>query len=115
MKHSDLTYLKELANGSNQFMTEMLTLFITQTPEAVENLEKYLQDKDWKSLRGVAHKMKPSISFVGLKEIEDDVRTVEELAMNETNLERLPVLISKIKQVCTEGIEELKMELKTFS
>ncbi|MBA3704591.1 MAG: Hpt domain-containing protein [Bacteroidetes bacterium] len=115
MKHTDLSYLKELSNGSNQFMTEMITLFITQTPEALDSMEKHLKNKDWKLLRTVAHKIKPSISFVGLKEIESDIRTVEESAANETGLERLPDLISKINEVCNEGIKELKEELVNFS
>ncbi|MGQ0829319.1 MAG: Hpt domain-containing protein [Bacteroidota bacterium] len=115
MKRTDLTYLKELANGSNQFMTEMITLFITQTPEALQNIEKYFQNKDWKSLRTVVHKMKPSVSLFGLKEIEGDVRTIEEAAANETNLDQLPQLISKVTTVCKEAIEELEAELKNFA
>jgi len=115
MKHTDLTYLKELANGSNQFMNEMITLFITQTPEALSNIEKYHQNKDWKSLRTVVHKMKPSVSFVGLKEIENDVHIIEESAANETGLEQLPELISKVITVCREAIIELEEELKNFS
>lgn len=115
MKHTDLAYLKELANGSNQFMNEMITLFITQTPEALDNIEKHFQNKDWKLLRSVVHKMKPSISFVGLKEIEADVLTMEELAANETGLEQLPALIANVKNVCKEAIAELEAELKNYA
>ena len=115
MKHTDLTYLKELANGSNQFMNEMLTLFITQTPEALDNMEKHFKNKDWKSLRTVVHKMKPSISFVGLKELEKDIRTIEESAANESGLEQLPPLIAKVIQICKEALVELEAELKNLS
>lgn len=115
MKHTDLTYLKELANGSNQFITEMITLFIAQTPESLKNLEKHFQNKDWKSLRSTAHKMKPSISFVGLKEIEGDIRMIEEIATNEMGLERLPALISNVNQICKESLAELEEELKVVA
>jgi len=115
MKHIDLTYLKELANGSNQFMNEMLTLFIAQTPEALDNIEKHFQNKDWKSLRGTVHKMKPSVSFMGLKAIENDVRRIEEAAANETGLDQLPALIANVKNVCKEAIIELKDELKNYA
>jgi PAS domain S-box-containing protein len=115
MKHTDLTYLKELSRGSNKFMVEMISLFISQTPEALSGLEKHFKNKDWKGLHAVAHKMKPSVSFVGLKEIEKEVKLVQDYAANETNLEELPPLIQKIKKVCEEAIRELQGELKQLA
>lgn len=110
----DLTYLKKLSNGSNPFMLEMITVFIQQTPTEIESLEKYLKSKDWKALRLIAHKMKPSFSFMGIKELESVIKSVEEYASNETNLDLLPEMISKIKNVCTEAIKELEIEKKLF-
>jgi PAS domain S-box-containing protein len=110
-KHTDLTYLRKLANGSDEFITQMLTLFIEQTPDAVGRMEKHLQEHNWELLGKVAHKMKPSIMFVGLKELEKDVKAVEEYASGETNTDELPVMISHIKAVCNEAIVELKEEM----
>lgn len=115
IKHIDLTYLKQLSNGSNEFITEMITVFIEQTPIEIGNLEKYLNSKDWKSLRSTAHKMKPSFSFMGIKELESVIKLVEEYAANETNLDLLPGMIEKIKIVCTEAIEELAGEKMLFA
>lgn len=112
MKHTDLTYLKELSNGSDEFVTEMLTIFIRETPEALSKMETHLQTKEWKLLRNVLHKIKPSMAFVGLKEIEQVVHDAEEYAGSETNLDKLPEMIMKIKTICTEGILELQVELK---
>ena len=112
MKYTDLTYLKELSNGSSEFVKEMLTIFIKETPEAISKMETYLQNKDWQSLRGVLHKIKPSMTFVGLKEIEEVVNDAEDYAGSETNLDKLPEMIMKIKTIGTEGIYELQEELK---
>lgn len=111
-KHTDLAYLRELSSGNKKFVAEMITLFIQLTPEALDKLEKYLESKDWKLLRAIAHKMKPSITFVGIKELESDIRFVEEAAATETNLDKLPGLISKIKTICLAAISELEKELK---
>lgn len=109
-KQTDLTYLKELSNGSNEFILEMISVFMEQTPIEVANLEKHLNAKDWKSLRGTAHKMKPSFSFMGIKHLESVIKTVEEYAANETNLELLPEMITLIKNSCSEAIAELATE-----
>lgn len=113
-KHIDLTYLKQLSNGSKEFINEMITVFIEQTPIEISNLEKYLEAKDWKSLRAIAHKMKPSFSFMGIKEVDSLVKLIEEYASNETNLDQLPDMIAKAKNICNEAIKELKIEQKSF-
>lgn len=115
VKHIDLTYLKELSNGSKEFILEMITVFIEQTPIEIANLEKHLAAKDWKALRATAHKMKPSFSFMGIKELESVIKTVEDYSANEKSLEVLPELVAKIKSVCSEAIEELVHEKPQFS
>jgi len=113
-KHIDLTYLKQLSNGSNEFINEMITVFMKQTPVEISNLEKYLKAKDWKSLRGTAHKMKPSFSFMGIKELEGTIKLIDEYAATETHLELLPDMINKVKNICNEAIKELEIEKKLY-
>jgi len=109
-KHTDLTYLRQLSNGDNKFIHEMLNLFITQTPDALVKMSKSLEAKDWKSLGNAAHKMKPSIMFVGLKEIDADLKNLESYATEEKNTDQIPQLFNKVKETCTIAIEELKGE-----
>ena len=40
----DLSYLQDVANGSNEFMIEMIQLFLDQTPGYFEQLDQ-LSDK----------------------------------------------------------------------
>jgi HPt (histidine-containing phosphotransfer) domain-containing protein len=113
-KHINLSYLKELSAGSNSFIIEMIDAFFEQIPKEIENLEHHLSNNDWQSLRGTAHKIKPSIAFMGIKELEPVIKLTEENAKNETNLEQLPNLISTIRTVCYDAMEELKKEKELF-
>ena len=114
-KHIDLTYLKDLANGSTEFIVEIITGFLTETPRAIDNLEKHLSAANWDALRATAHKMKPSFSFVGIKELEAVINSVETNSAAKTNLDSLPEMISKIKTVFGEAVQELEIEKKNFS
>jgi HPt (histidine-containing phosphotransfer) domain-containing protein len=111
-KHSDLTYLRGLAKGSDAFIIQMLNIYIAQTPAALEHIENALANKDWKSLRLAVHKLKPSTMFVGLKEIIDDVPLLEDYAVEESHLDEIPALVNKIKIVCTQAIPELQEEIQ---
>lgn len=110
--HTDLTYLREIANGSNEFIVQMLKIFIEQVPHSLMRIDTALHNKDWETLRTVAHKMKPSILFVGLKEIKDDVPRLEKYAAERLNLEDIPAMVAKIKTICNEAISELKVEME---
>lgn len=107
-KHTNLAYLRTLSNGDKGFIKEMLTLFIEQTPDMLTRMSKYLELKDWKSLSNVAHKMKPSVMFVGLKEIETDLKKIEDYAAERKNTEDIPAMLNRVTAVCTEAIDELK-------
>ena len=37
----DLSYLQDVANGSNEFMIQMIDLFLNQTPGYFEQLDHY--------------------------------------------------------------------------
>lgn len=111
----DLTYLKQLASGSNKFITEIITMFLQQTPEALDLMEKHLNNKDWTSLRAIAHKMKPSISFMGINELKDVITAIENNAEREINLESLPELVMKMKNTCQKAYTELEAEQKNFA
>ena len=110
---TDLTYLKQVSNGDNKFIIEMIDVYLRETPEAIKNLENHFKNKEWKKFRAVTHKMKPSFSFFGLKDLYTTVDSMEEYADKETHLELLPGLISKIKQTCTQAMKELE-NIKKF-
>src|SRR6476620_10243130 len=113
-KHIDLEYLKQISNGSSEFIFQMITVFTEEIPLEIAGMQKHVQNKDWKSLRAVAHKMKPSYSFMGVQQLEEMVSDLEEYSGSETHLEELPELVSKISSITEEVILELQEEKKKF-
>jgi len=110
----DLTYLKEIANGSNEFMREMIETFTVQTPPMLEMMKSHLNEKRWSDLGGLAHKMKPTVDFIGMHSIKETVKDIEEYCKAKTNLDKLPDMLDKINKVCAEAIEELKLEVSNY-
>lgn len=111
-KHIDLEYLKQISNGSNEFVIQMITVFTEEIPGEIENLQKHLKNKDWKSLRATAHKMKPSFSFMGVKELEGMIHSVEEF--DEVKPDQLFSVIENIRSITAEVVQELQEEKKKF-
>ncbi len=109
-KYTDLTYLKTLSKGDTDFVKQMISIFINQTPTAIQKMESDLSNKNWASLRAVAHKMKPSFSFVGVEELQKKIETIETNAAAETNEKLIAELIAQVKEVSLKAVDELKTE-----
>jgi len=112
--YTNLTYLKELAEGSNEFMVEMIQGFFEQTPEIITAMETALKRQNWKDLSAIAHKMKPTVDFMGMQSIKEAVKTLEKNAGEQNNLNTIPELVNQITRVCLLATDELKIEIKKF-
>ncbi|MES2836463.1 MAG: Hpt domain-containing protein [Bacteroidota bacterium] len=114
LKRIDLSYLKDFANGDNAFIVEMIDAFASQTPEELNLISSALENKNWKTVRAVAHKMKPSITFMGISELKEVVVLILEYSSKEISLELIPELVNKFKTICNEAIKELEIEKKLY-
>lgn len=113
-KYTDLTYLKGISEGSNEFMRKMIETFIEETPKLLQGMDNCLTEKNWNGLKDIAHKMKPSVDFMGMRSIWEAIKNIEWYAAEKINLNLLPDLVAKIKTVCQYAIEELEIELTYY-
>ncbi|MDF2437628.1 MAG: domain S-box protein [Bacteroidota bacterium] len=112
-KHTDLTYLRSVSKGNVAFEQKMLSTFIQQTGSEVQKLKQALSASDWPAMHLIAHKMKPSMQFVGLNLLYSDVHELEMLAKQGTDMTRVAELISSISTMVDIAIEEIKEELSS--
>ena len=104
----DLGMLEQMANGNQDFIKNMVKTFLEQTPEAVEEITVHFGTKDWESLRGVAHKIKPSMEIMGIVELKEDIKLIELNAKNQENLEQMPDLIEKLNVLGDAVFDQLR-------
>ena len=103
--------MKEVSDGSNEFMVEIINAYFEQIPEMLQNLSLYLNEKRWTELKDIAHKMQTTVSFLGLRSIKEDIENIEKYAGEKKNLDLLPNMVEKVIMVCSESINELKSEI----
>jgi PAS domain S-box-containing protein len=108
----DFEYLNQLSEGDDDFSISMLSYFLDNTPTVIREMFQFYTEKDWKSLRNIAHKFKPQLTFMGIKSIFNEVETIEQSAAGEKNLEEIPALVEKVQKVCEEAMVEIRVELE---
>ena len=107
----DLSYLKEIAEGNDEFIIEMIEMFLQRTPEALEKLNESFQKQNWEELRLIAHRIKPSYSYVGLPEIQIMLSEIESCSHTKDDINKIPVIISQVKQTSNAAFKDLENEL----
>jgi len=113
-KITDLTYLKEASADNKIFLREMIEIFLKQTPGLIAGLRKASIEKDWAEFRKIIHKLKPSITMMGIHELEADIIKIDNAVKKGIEIEQLPGLLQKFDDVCNRSYEELRGELKSL-
>lgn len=111
----DLSYLEDLTDGDNEVMIEMITLLIEETPKHLDTIKQAQDEEDWPKLRSEAHKIKPMFLYVGLNELNEICKELEDNANNKTNLESNPELISRLVAGYNEVTDDLKRKVEELS
>jgi HPt (histidine-containing phosphotransfer) domain-containing protein len=104
----DLSNLEEIGGGSQDFIQQMLQLFIEQSENTIIGFSAALADKDLASIRSLAHQIKPSIDNIKIDPLSKLIREVETAAEENQPIE---VLESKIHN-SIQLLEKVNLQLK---
>ncbi|MBL0339466.1 MAG: response regulator [Bacteroidetes bacterium] len=113
-KLTNLSYLKELSDNNESFYKDFINLFLTNTPETLADLQQQLDSKNWEGVRQAAHKMKPSLNYLGLKDGQKLAAVIEENALKKIQLEEIEGLTKQLNEICIAAFLELEEELKSM-
>lgn len=103
----DLSYLKDVASGSDEFMIDMIDLFLDQTPAYFEQLEQFIMEEDWSKVADIAHKIKPTLAFMGVDSARESMAEIEQNARNVINLETISPAFQLLKEMSVQLYKQL--------
>lgn len=108
----DLNYLNMRTKSNPELMMEMILLYLEQTPPLISSMKKSLEEKDWHTLHGAAHKMIPSFAIMGIHpDFENMAKKIQEYAITQEQAPGITHLVKEIEKVCNQACDELKEEL----
>lgn len=112
---TNLAYLREISDNNEDFFKDFINLFLQNAPLSITDLETGAANKDWEKVRQASHKLKPSLSYIGMKEMHAMAASIEDYSKSKSNLSEIPLMIRQLKSACDQAYEELENELKSLS
>jgi len=103
----DLSYLKDVASGSDEFMIDMIDLFLDQTPGYFEQLDQFINESNWSRVADIAHKIKPTLAFMGVDSARESMAEIEQNARNLKNLESISPSFQLLKDMSLQLYKQL--------
>lgn len=111
----DLQFVEEMSGGNEEFIKQLIELFIESVPESVQNINTYYQTDNHDKLCREIHKLKSTIRTVRIPAFAEEIDEMEKLSKTGENPKRLKELIFKFNEVVPAAVEQLKDELKELN
>ncbi len=103
----DLGKLLSMGRNDQTFIKKMLNLFISETPPAVDKMVEAYKAGDYATVKYYAHRMKPSITNLGINTLKDDIVKIEFMEEPHAEIERL---VNKLHKTIALVVEQMTKE-----
>lgn len=85
----DLTYLRKISNNNKEFVDDIVNSFVLNTPKALKQIKQLLKEANWVSMEEQVHKIKPTLTMIGMPEVREKAIEIEMLTRSQTDFESL--------------------------
>ncbi|RYU89909.1 Hpt domain-containing protein [Mucilaginibacter terrigena] len=105
----DLSFLYEIADGSDEFIVDSIGMFLEQTPQLLDAITQAINQGDWVVAAQSSHKLKPNLGFFGMPQSQANIQEVE-LACKAggANPAEITAKFNAVKQVVEANLVELE-------
>jgi len=104
----DLSMIESISGGDQQFIKQMVKLFLDNMPQNIEILKRAVEDEDWEQMWKTAHKMKSTIDSLNIVELKQEIRTIEISGKKLEGLELIPSIVQKVEKVLNDCMDDLQ-------
>lgn len=106
----DTKTLVQTHYADQEFLKQMIMLFVKHIPESNTALKEASAAGDWANVYFYSHKMKASIDLFSILTLKTLIREIEQSAKNQHELEAIPGKVEYVSGVIEQCIAAMKEE-----
>jgi two-component system, sensor histidine kinase len=103
----DLVDIKAMSRGNEEFIGKMITTFCATVQAALGHLVAAARNRDYKTVKETAHKMKPSVATFCVTCIKEDILWLERLDIVTCSPDEVLRVVDKVAQILQAVIKDL--------
>jgi HPt (histidine-containing phosphotransfer) domain-containing protein len=98
-----------MSGGNKELILEMISIFSTQVKDFGSEMDELLSEKKYEQLGKLAHKAKSSVSIMGLNDLAQRLKDLENSAAQQKNIDSYAPIIDSFKNKTLEAVKELEI------
>lgn len=106
----DLTQLKLICRNDKSFIKKMVDLFCVQSKTTIQELDKFIAEKNYLAIKDLAHKIKPGLESMGITSLANFIKRIELLAAENNKNHSLATEISNFNNILAKVITDFEKE-----
>jgi hypothetical protein len=106
----NLAKVYALSDNDDEFVNQILTLFVTEVPDDLAQIKEGIKKKDHKHAYAYAHKIKPTLDLLGMNVAFEEILEVEAWTKAEGKRKDIEHTFDSIKTQIKEAIKEIKKD-----
>ncbi len=104
----DLSYLKNVSNNDPEFIREMIVTFLDSMPKTIAEIRNFTSAKDWVNLGKAIHKIKPSLTMMGMPTLKALAIEMEQQCKTQTDLSTMDERTNLLTSQLSDALKELE-------
>lgn len=105
-----LDKINEMAEGDQDFVISVVTVFLEEVPVDLEGLEQAISSQDYENIYKLAHKIKPNVDLLGMEQARATALEIETLGKSSGSMSEVEGKFPLLKTDVLQVISELKKD-----
>jgi len=108
----NLAKVYALSDNDPEFVIQIITLFVTEVPEDLKQIDLGIKNKDHKLAYSYAHKIKPSLDLMGMTVAFEEILQVEAWTKAEGKRKEIEHTFESIQSQIDKAVKEIKKDFE---
>lgn len=106
----NLAKVYALSDNDQEFVMQIINLFVTEVPEDMKEIEAGISEKDHKRAYAYAHKIKPTLDLLGMTVAHQEILEVEAWTKREGKRKEINATFESIQSQVDKAVKEIKKD-----
>ncbi len=106
----NLDKINEMADGDQDFINSVISVFLEEVPQDLEDLEEALEQQNYEQVYQLAHKIKPNVDLLGMEQTRAAASEIEMLGKSAANMLEIQKVFPSLKKDIFQVVSELKKD-----
>ena len=106
----NLSKVYALSDNDPEFVMQIITLFITEVPQDLKQIDLGIKTKEHKLAYAYAHKIKPTLDLLGMTMAYEEILQVEAWTKAEGKKKEIVATFDSIADQVEKAIKEIKKD-----